>query len=45
MDKPKELTKINLYTYRYDVNGVSIQVFEIKNFPNVLIKAFDEIDI
>ncbi len=45
IDKPKVLTKINEYTYRYDVAGVSIQVFEIKNFPNILIKSYDEIDI
>jgi hypothetical protein len=45
VDKPKELQKINEYFYRYNIDGLSIPVYEIKNFSNILIKKFNEIDI
>lgn len=45
VDKPKELQKINEYFYRYNIGGLSIPVYEIKNFPKLIIKAYNEIDI
>lgn len=45
VDKPKELLKVNEYFYRYNVEGLSIPVYEIKSFPGIVIKKFDEIDI
>lgn len=38
VDKPKELQKINEYFYRYNIVGLSIPVYEIKNFPGLVIK-------
>ncbi len=45
VDKPKELQKINEYFYRYNIDGLSIPVYEIKNFPTLTIKTFNEIDL
>lgn len=45
VDKPKELQKINEYFYRYNTDGLSIPVYEIKNFPKLLIRTYNEIDI
>jgi len=45
VDKPKELQKINEYFYRYNTGGLSIPVYEIKNFPKLLIRTYNEIDI
>lgn len=45
VDKPKDLQKINEYFYRYSVDGLSIPVYEIKNFPGLIIKRFDEVDL
>lgn len=45
VDKPKELQKINEYFYRYNIDGLSIPVYEIKNFPALTIKTFNEIDL
>jgi len=45
VDKPKELQKINDYFYRYNIEGLSIPVYEIKNFPKLIIKTYNEIDI
>jgi hypothetical protein len=45
VDKPKELQKINEYFYRYNIDGLSIPVYEIKNFPKLLIRTYNEIDI
>ncbi|MCG3167243.1 MAG: hypothetical protein POELPBGB_03030 [Bacteroidia bacterium] len=45
VDKPKELQKISEYFYRYNIEGLSIPVYEIKSFPGMQIKNFNEIDI
>lgn len=45
VDKPRDLQKINEHFYRYNINGLSIPVYEIKNFPSLIIKKYDEIDI
>jgi hypothetical protein len=45
VDKPKELQKINDFFYRYNVDGLSIPVYEIKSFPGLVIKKFNEIDL
>lgn len=45
VDKPKELQKVTDYFYRYNIEGLSIPVYEIKNFPHIVIKKFNEIDI
>lgn len=45
VDKPRELQKVNEYFYRYNIEGLSIPVYEIKNFPGLIIKRYDEIDI
>ncbi|HWY11188.1 MAG TPA: hypothetical protein VN026_07685 [Bacteroidia bacterium] len=45
VDKPRELQKVNEYFYRYNVDELSIPVYEIKNFPGLIIKRFDEIDL
>lgn len=45
VDKPKELTKINEYFYRYNIDGLSIPVYEIKNFSALIFKKFSEVDI
>jgi len=39
------LTKINEYFYRYNIDGLSIPVYEIKNFPALVFKKFSEVDI
>ncbi len=44
-DKQKELQKINKYLYRYNVDGLSIPVYEIRNFPNIEIKKYNEVDL
>lgn len=45
VDKPKELQKVNEYFYRYNVDGLSIPVYEVKNFPDIVVKCYNEIDI
>lgn len=45
IDKPKQLEKVNEYFYRYNKSDNTIPVYEIKNFPNIRIKSFDEIDL
>ncbi len=39
----KKLRKINDYLYYYDIENNSIPVYEIKSFPNILIKRYSEI--
>lgn len=38
-----KLRKINEYLYYYDVAGTSVPVYEIKSFPEVLIKQYSEV--
>jgi hypothetical protein len=45
VDKQKEVQKISEFFYRYNIDGLSIPVYEIKNFPNLQMKSFNEIDI
>lgn len=45
VDKQKDLHKINEYFYRYNISGLSIPVYEIKNFPALIFKRFNEIDL
>lgn len=45
IDKPKDLQKINEYFYRYNINGLSIPVYEIRSFPDIKIKRYNEIDL
>lgn len=45
VDKSKELQKIKEYFYRYNIDGLSIPVYEIRNFPKIKIKTYNEIDI
>jgi len=37
------LRKINEYLYYYDISGASIPVYEIKSFPEILIKQYSEV--
>ncbi len=37
------LRKINEYLYYYDISGTSIPVYEIKSFPDVLVKNYSEV--
>lgn len=45
VDKPRELHKVNEYFYRYNLEGLSIPVYEIKNFPGLIIKKYSEVDM
>jgi hypothetical protein len=45
IDKPKDLQKINEFFYRYNINGLSIPVYEIRSFPDIKIKRYNEIDL
>jgi hypothetical protein len=45
VDKTKDLQKINEYFYRYNIGGLSIPVYEIKSFPFLKIKKYNEIDL
>lgn len=45
VDRPRELDRINEYRYKYEVQGVSIPVYEIKNFPEIKIKPFSDLDL
>ncbi|HBX52826.1 MAG: hypothetical protein A2309_14170 [Bacteroidetes bacterium RIFOXYB2_FULL_35_7] len=45
IDKPKDLQKINEYFFRYNINGLSIPVYEIRSFPVIKIKRYNEIDL
>jgi hypothetical protein len=45
VDKTKDLHKINEYFYRYNIDGLSIPVYEVRSFPEIKIKKYNEIDI
>lgn len=45
VDKPQKLRKVNDYTYYYDIDSLSIPVYEMKNFPSVAVKKYGDIDL
>jgi hypothetical protein len=45
VETPSNLRKVKDYFYWYDVDGVSIPVFEISKFPKIIIKKFNEIQL
>jgi len=45
VDKERDLIKVNDYKYKYEVQGLSIFVYEIRSFPGILIKPFSDLDI
>lgn len=45
VDKPKLLDKVSEFKYHYKTEGTIIPVYEVKNFPKVIVKRFDEIDL